>query len=259
MYSSDDPLNSFALDDRLNNMPSETRQRVEDALRSLGNGSFQGMNPVFVTQYTEVLGQLTHSNSAWAHWEYSADEWALFDKIDWGKASRKLWRVIGLCALVDFLIVGVLSWVFLIAQPFTSDNLPIVIIPAFLLLIPSILLIAFYGSADSEAKKRRKARQNQAQPHKVTFSEKGVWEAGTYFPLNEIFVDLKDVKLTSQPTVLHFKIENTSIGSNSQASFDTLRVLVPRGHEAEAAQLMQRFRTEVIERQKKGTTPPEPV
>ena len=80
---------------------------------------------------------------------------------------------------------------------------------------------------------------------------------------------LKEVKMTSEPSVLHFRyalgrseITTSSDGTSAVASPQsaTLRVLVPRGHETEAAQLMQRFRTQVTGVPVFGSpvTPPEP-
>lgn len=104
-----------------------------------------------------------------------------------------------------------------------------------------------------EAKKRHKARQKRDHPQRVTFSKEGVWEAGVYFPLTEMFLTLKDVHMTSQPTVLHFRRKRL-IHNNYMR--DTLRVLVPRDYEEEAVQLMERFCTEVIEAKKPTTYSP---
>lgn len=41
------------------------------------------MTPVVVTQFTDAPLQQAQSKQAWTHWEYSSEEWALFDKVDW--------------------------------------------------------------------------------------------------------------------------------------------------------------------------------
>lgn len=158
--------------------------------------------------------------------------------------------------LVCQLIVGALSLLFASADPYSSGVAVFMTIIGVLLLTGLLLLIVFSFYAYSEARKRHRAWQDQARPRRVSFSEKGVWEAGTYFPLNEILLDLKSVNLTSQPAVLHFKRECVHLRQANRR--DTLRVLVPWGREEEAAQLMQRFRVEVIEARKRGYTPPEP-
>ena len=121
----------------------------------------------------------------------------------------------------------------------------------------------------SETRRRHLARQNPTQPHRVTFSRRGVWEAGTYFPLNEDIegIYLEEVEMTSEPPVLRFRLTKTfsEYSDDNRPWTERLHVLVPRGHEDEAAQLMQRFRTEVIEARKQAQqqarqerNPPEP-
>jgi uncharacterized integral membrane protein len=258
MYSSNDPLN---------NLSPEQRQRVEDALRALGGGALQGMAPVFVTQLTDAPLQQAQSNQAWAHWEYGAHEWALFDKVDWRSRRRTFWLLVG--GSIVFILATILS---VLATLNTSPEQVTFIFATLLVIVFSMFGLGFfiftvvYLAPYREARKRHKARQNQAQPNRVTISQKGVWEAGTYFPLNDdgLTVYLKEVKMTSGPLVLHFRIAlgRRSITSSPDGTYSptspqttTLRVLVPRGHETEAAQLMQRFRTEVTGEQRKGYNP----
>jgi hypothetical protein len=246
--------------DPLSNLPPETQQRVQDALQSFAHGGFQGMTPAFVTQFTNAPQQQTHTPQAWAHWEYGADEWALFDKIDWEATRRKSQLTTSIGSVMFLLVIGVLLFVVLtLIQPFNPATLVLVIVPAILLLTALIFLIGPASYSTSEAKKRYEARQNLTEPHKVTFSEKGVWEAGTYFGLNELFLKLKSVKLTAQPATLHFTITTSSLGRNSSGHVDTIHVLVPRYHEEEAAQLAQRYYSEVIDTSKKPYNPREPV
>jgi uncharacterized membrane protein len=242
----------------LDGLPPEVRQRVEEALRASGGGAFGGITPSYV--HVEVSKQPAQihlgGNRAWAHWEYGPTEWELFDKIDWGIARRRYWLLVWISTLVCLFIIGVPALFLLVLRPFNPNYALFMAVVAFLLLLALFLLIYFSVYPYSEAKKRHKARQDQAQPQRVTFSERGVWEAGTYFPLNEVLMNLKNVRMTSQPSVLHFKRERIHFRQSSQR--DTLRVLVPWGREAEAAQLMQRFRVEVIEAQKRGYSPREP-
>jgi hypothetical protein len=92
--------------------------------------------------------------------------------------------------------------------------------------------------------------------------------AGAYFPLNagDRYADLEEVKITSEPPVLYFRLTKSSNEVNSDGTYtswtERLRVLVPSGHEEKAAQLTQRFRTKVIEPRKLAhesvMNPPEP-
>ena len=211
----------------LDGLPPEVRQRVEEALRASGGGAFGGITPSYV--HVEVSKQPAQihlgGNRAWAHWEYGPTEWELFDKIDWGAARRRYRLLVWISTLVYLLLAGVSALFIFVLQPFNLNYAIFWMVAAFLLLLALLLLIYFSTYPYSEAKKRHKARQNQTQPQRVTFSERGVWEAGTYFPLNEVFMNLKNVQMTSQPSVLHFKRERLHFRQSSE--YDTLRVLVP--------------------------------
>ena len=245
----------------LDNLPLETRQRVENALQALGGGTLQN---VFVSQFTNAQvtntpEQYVKHDQAWAHWEYGPVEWALFDKVDW-EAIRNKARLTAIIGIVAFLMIigALLSVVLLLLQPFNPATLVIVLIPAILLLTVLIFLISSASYSTGKAKKRHEARQSQTEPHKVTFSEKGIWEAGTYFGINEIFLNLRSVKMTTQPAVLHFRITTASLGRNNTGHEDMIHVLVPWGHEAEAEQLRKRYYAEVIDAKKKPYNPREP-
>jgi hypothetical protein len=65
--------------------------------------------------------------------------------------------------------------------------------------------------------------------------------------------------MTAQPPALYFQLDRATETYNGPAN---MRVLVPRGYEAEAERLVQRYQTEVIEAQRQGEerwkNPPEP-
>jgi hypothetical protein len=132
----------------------------------------------------------------------------------------------------------------------------LIMIVLFLLYLRNLLV---FGEAYDKAKKRHQARQNPSQPHRVTLSDQGIWEVGTYFPFAgsgvekyELGVMLLEVRLTSQPTTLHFRVEYLSHHGGGYRSYnnrtqETIHLLVPHDHESEAEHVAQRFRTEVIE------------
>lgn len=194
-----------------------------------------------------------HSDRVWAHWEYSAQEWELFDHIDWRAARRAYWLLNIVGTLVYLLIVAVVALLSLFSAIGETQIFLVTFFPLVILFLMFVLRIRSYR----EAKKRHQARQSQGQTHTVTFSKDGVWEAGTHFPLHGILTNLRMVNLTFQPTVLHFRREHIRLRQSNE--YDTLRVLVPYGHEEEAARLMQRFQVEVIDASKKTYNPPEPV
>ncbi|HET8840968.1 MAG TPA: hypothetical protein VFN35_05840, partial [Ktedonobacteraceae bacterium] len=159
------------------------------------------------------------------------------------------------------------------------------------------------GRAFHKARKRHRARKNASQPQKgtlasqialrynaecevsqplkVTLSGQGLWMAGTYFPLaghgveaTERLVMLREVRLSTRPTMLHFRVDsNVARFSKSGVLYsyrqETIPLLVPAGYESEAEQLAHRYRTEVVvsresERQRQRAAqearehPPEP-
>ena len=239
---------SLSDDDLLNNASPKTRQRFEHVLarRKSRESRFQVAIPSASIHYLEEKAQQAHQ--AWVHWEYSPEEWALFDRIDWRPRLRACFWILlglfpfgfglGLFAISGTFIAGVLACVFLVIG----------------------ILICFLTSLATEAAQRHKARQKPEQPHRVTISKQGMWEAGTYFPLDH----LASVKMTSRPPVLHFHSFSvyTDTATADAASSYRRRVLVPRGHEEEAERLVQRFRTEVIEAEEEALklwrNPPEP-
>lgn len=60
-------------------------------------------------------------------------------------------------------------------------------------------------------------------------------------PLQELFLDLVKAELHFKPAHICLTSQNTQ----SRLS-NTIRILVPRGREAEAVQLVERFRTETM-------------
>jgi len=240
---------SLSDDDLLNNASTETRQRFEQALarRKSRESKFQVEIPSASIHDLEEKEQQAHQ--AWVHWEYSPEEWALFDRIDWRPRLRAFfWILLGLLFPLGFGL-----GLFAISRTFIAGVLACVFLEIG-------ILICFLTTLLTEAARRHKARQKPDQPHRVTISRQGMWEAGTYFPLDH----LASVKMTSRPHVLHFQgfSLNTDTATADSASSYRRRVLVPRAHEEEAERLVQRFRTEVIEAEEEAQkllrNPPEP-
>jgi hypothetical protein len=273
-------------DDPLNNVSPKTRQRYESALarrRSKERG-FQKVSPFSVARHIEASApqeQINEShawaheapapqeqgsaNQAWIHWEYNPEEWAHFEKIDWKSVRRTYWLLVGLC-FPFFCDLIVIIWVsiFLLPSP-AFEHFPTVpllfplgyVLFLLLSLVPLIVLSS-YSYLYDQAKRRHKARQ-QDRFHRVTIAKEGVWEAGAYIP----FDVLKEVTMTPQPPALHFRRGKSLLATRNAPLHNTFHVIVPRGHEEEAAHLVQRFRTEVIEAREqawqRSMNPPEPL
>lgn len=201
-----------------------------------------------------------HEDEAWVHWEYSSEEWALFEKVDWNVPCFLFWGLAGCCTAS--VIAAILPW-FLFPQGTDVGPLLSMFLPALLGWCVFLPLTMAYLFSYIDARKRHKARQQESRT--VTFSREGVWEAGLFFPLNKFLeANLKKVTLTLDPPVLHFRLTRFHLGNNWRASptSATLHVLVPRGQEEEAGFLQERFQTEVIQaraqREKRLKNPPEP-
>jgi len=218
---------------------------------------FAGMNPVFSSQSSTALKTRTGNSHVWAHWEYLADEWALFDRVDWVSVRNTSVLVLLLTPLLSLVIMAVLWIRFWPESQFLVFGLGILL----LTLSPWVIILPAY--ALSTARKRHLARQNPEQPHRVTFSREGLWVAGTYYALNGVVKGrvqkLASVKLTAQPAVLQLKLRRWYPDGKSTGLPQRIHVLVPRGHEAEAEQLRQRYDTELINSWKKLNNPPEPI
>lgn len=191
---------------------------------------------------------------AWAHWEYTPDEWAWLDRLDWVNTAR--WYVLRV-GLVALFFLGFIA--LFVRSVNVSDTISVM---AFLGLVGCFVVLIFllaFNTTFRKARKRHKARQHSSLPHKITLAEKGIWEAGTFFPLkgsgvepSERGVELLDVQLTSQPTILHYRVKYVSITVNSRggtgraASEETIRLLVPAAYESEAERVVQQYRSRIV-------------
>lgn len=199
-------------------------------------------------------------NEAWVHWEYNADEWALFERVDWNAPRFIFWGLVSCCTLA--VIAAVLPW-FVLSPETDVGPLLSVFLPAVLgwcVCVP-LTMASLFSYID--ARKRHRARQQDSRT--VTFSREGVWEAGLFFPLDRFLeAKLQKVTLTLDPPVLHFRLMRWHRGKNwrSSPTSTTLHVPVPRGQEEEAGFLQERFQTEVLrarlQQEQRLKNPPEP-
>lgn len=209
---------------------------------------------------SQSINQESQQERAWAHWEYTPDEWKQLDRLDWGRTVQRYWLTVGPGILGLLASSALFLWVRMTSAANTVFAL---IAMAFFLILLIILLVIGNGSV-SRPKKRHQARQNASQPHTVTLSGKGMWQAGVFFPLERLWGDihewrvmLHEVRLSTQPTMLHFRVEHDvtsyrvgSDGHNYKSNYsvvETIPLLVPHAHESEAEQIAHRFRSEVIE------------
>lgn len=197
------------------------------------------------------------SGTAWAQWEYTPDEWAAFDQLDWVPVRNRSLLILVLSPIIFLAIITIsVLW----GSP---DQVGPLLALFILLLTPFIWLMIAAIAALVDTGKRHRARRNPAESPRVTLTGSGLWIAGTYFPLREGFWHIKWVKMTTNPTVLHFKLRQTGIieGHTTNiglVSTRTIHIPVPRSHEVEAEQLWQRY-DDVVSMLKKKPEHPEPV
>ncbi len=200
------------------------------------------------------------SGHGWAHWEYDPYEWEAFDRVDW-EPMRNTSRLTLILSPIMCLVIMVLLWVFFASFAPLVVLFIVVLFAAIVLLTGLIFLLVATATSAREAKKRYQARHNPLESHRVTLASDGIWESGAYFPLKSGRWHLGSVTLTANPAVLHFKLLKRNSDGSWTGTTQKLHVLVPRGHEAEAEQLRQRYYAEVIAPWKKPAHyhPPEPV
>jgi hypothetical protein len=166
-----------------------------------------------------------------------------FDTVDWNlRRHVGIWLLSGLPICLGF---GAIFYV----------SLGLVVAALVALLVALIIIWAYWRvHFVGEPRDRYLARHQPDQPPRVTFSGKGLWEAGMYFPLHESGkAELEQVTMTSRPPTLHFRralFASKYAPNPARITYATLHVLVPRGHEEEAVRLMQRYHREVIEPEK---------
>jgi len=231
--------------------------------------------------------QTSNQQQAWAHWEYTPEEWAQLDRLDWGSAVQRYLLTAGMGILSCLVLVGL----FLLSIQVRTEVFTAIGIFAFILMFAMFCMLPLFlipGKAYHKARKRHQARRNPSQSRTVTLSDQGIWEAGTYFPLNGVGVEsrefkvrLFEVQLTSQPVVLHFRVVydprayistggSITYGAYQPGRGETIHLLVPRDCENQAEHVAQRFRTEVFEprerenarrraEQEARAHPPEPI
>ncbi|MEO6888582.1 MAG: hypothetical protein ABI456_05380 [Ktedonobacteraceae bacterium] len=190
----------------------------------------------------------------WARWEYTAEEWHLYDRLDWGAAKRTflLWSS-------AILLINVLFFVYCILFLGMTTQLQILFFPGMLLLVSVGIFASSGGRALREARRRHSARLNG--PKRITignrnYSDQAIWQGGLYIPLQALFLTLVSVKMKPNPPQLWLRRKHHE---NSQFFwFDTIHVLVPPGHEEEAHHLLERFHRETIGAKTRISTPAEP-
>ncbi len=240
-------------------LPPDISELVAKAFEAMDASSFPG------TTYREVFTPQENPSLArpnyWIRWEYAPDEWELFDRLDWRKALQRFLMAIGIATLLYISIVSLFEMALWSSLSDINLLFPALFVPLMLLLPASLLSYFFAWLCFREARQRHLARQSG--PHRVTIGsphlfDQDMWMAGEHIPLQELFIKLLKVELSSRPPLVLSLHRRLSIRTGSGTWRDTLYLPVPQGREDEASQLVERFRTETIGAGKKKYIPAEP-
>ena len=240
-------------------LPPDVSELVAKAFEAMDETSFPG------TTYREAFSLQENPSPArpdyWIRWEYAPDEWELFDRLDWSKALQSFLLAIGSAALLYIGIVGLFETTIVSSFSGSDALFPALFVPLMLLLPASLLLYFFAWLRFREARQRHFARQRG--PHRITIGsphlfDQDMWLAGEHFPIQELFTELRKVKLSSRPPLVLSLHRRLDIKGGRGTYRDIIYLLVPRGREDEASQLVERFRSETIGASKRKNVPAEP-
>ncbi len=178
----------------------------------------------------------------WAHWTYTDWEWLAAAKDDLDEARRnyeKTRRV-----LPSIIAAGVAVAVLLLILAWAT-NAPAVTI--FIPLIGSVLCAFAWINAWSQYRwAKDQYRAVDEAPREVAIGPWWIWQNAEAKPLLRLPNSQLWVWLNSAaPMQLNFTIKE-QLWYQRYSSTRYITVLVPQGHEAEAAQLVERFQREVI-------------
>jgi hypothetical protein len=162
-----------------------------------------------------------------AHWRYSAEEWARFDDAEWGRARREA-RLAPLFGLVLAIVAGGIAG-------FSSGD------PVAGLALGGILLaIGFVVATTTWIGGRLRHRRHSGSPVDVYVSALGVIQPHGYTPIKAMNVRLANAEVVSgEVTTLRLTTESTTEDLTTRSS--VVRVPVPGGREEEAARVARRL------------------
>jgi hypothetical protein len=162
-----------------------------------------------------------------AHWRYSAEEWAHFEDAEWGQARRD--------ASLAPVFGAVLAVVMGSVAGFASGDLV-----TGLALGGILLAIGLLVAVTTWIGGRLRHRRRSAHDAEVYISALGVIQPGDYTPIRAMNVRLTKAEIvTGDVTTLRLTTESTT--ENLTTRSHTVRIPVPRGREDEAAQVTRRL------------------
>lgn len=202
--------------------------------------------------------------SPWAQWEYTSEEWHLFEQRDWHGTVRMFMRsllalvrfylilaIFGICLLLIFMMMGLISPVSPLLFGLEALGLAAIM----------VLVIPIFAMTDVfqlfSAWKRHLARRKEARyviiGNLTSSGKQAIWIGEQSLPLQNSFLRLGQAILYedigTEANEQRYQPElslNWRLGPLNLASLGGICVLVPHGHEEEARQLVKRFNSETI-------------
>ena len=202
--------------------------------------------------------------SPWIQWEYTSEEWHLFEQRDWHRTVRMFKRslrelvrfylilaVFGICLLLIFLMTGLIPPVSPLL--FGVEALGLAVVMG--LVIPLFAVTDVFQLFD--AWNRHLARQKEARyviiGSLTSSGKQAIWIGEQSIPLQNSFLRLDQAILYedigAEANEQRYQPElnlNRRLGPLNLASLGGICVLVPHGHEEEAQQLAERLNRETI-------------
>lgn len=214
---------------------------------------------------TSVEGRLP-----WVRWEYTPEEWHLFDQRDWHETMRMFKR--SMQDVVRFYVVLAVFGVFLFFIFMMTGRIPsasplLFGVEALGLAAVMALVIPIFAMTDLfqllNAWKRHLARGKETRcvviGNLTSSGKQTIWIGEQSVPLQNAFLRLSQAILYED---IHAEANGQSyqpeltlsrrLGPLNLSSIDDICVLVPRGHEKEARQLAERLNNETITTKRKA-------
>ncbi len=187
----------------------------------------------------------------WVDWHYTEEEWQRWRAADWAR-TRHIYRRWQLVELAVWGFLAAVMFILFLTGSFATSW-------PFLLLLTWVLGVGLganwiFWLCGPYAKAKRLYTLRQQGPREIAITPLWLWQVGEGTPLMRADRVLNGVYLRGEhPAVLTFRLADML----RRSTIYEVRVPVPAGGEADAHQLVERFRQEIIH--KPGRSPVAPV
>jgi hypothetical protein len=185
----------------------------------------------------------------WARWTYAEDEWQRFDRLDWARTRRWYGATLAMIPLVLCWWACIGPFVletFLVHPGFPSNTIPWIYYPliGFIFLGAVATIVSFLRTEWKTyvaGKARHEERQAPESTRTLDIGPLGIYQSGNRIPLvgpglrlTDVYIDRWD---SSRLVFQMFRGQNIPTG---------IGIPIPKGQEASAQELVERFKREVL-------------